>query len=59
MKTIEIKQTIFAVLFVASVVITLLLTSCTTTHGCCGVKVKPSTSHVAHKTNFQKKKYDI
>lgn len=59
MKTIEIKQTVTAVLIVATIVITMLLSSCSTPQNCCGGKksynnYKPNT----HKTNFNKKKYN-
>lgn len=59
MKT-TIKKTAFAVLFVASVIATMVLTSCGTTKKTCWQQNK-SSNYIPKivKTNFKAKKYSI
>lgn len=59
MKT-TIKKTAFAVLFVASVIATMVLTSCTTSKKCCWKQNKKSSYTIKIvKTNFKAKKYSL
>lgn len=59
MKT-TIKKTAFAVLFVASVIATMVLTSCTTSKKCCWKQNKKSNYTIKIvKSTFTKKHYSL
>jgi len=56
----QIKKTAFAVLFIASVIATMVLTSCSSVKNCCGNNAKPSVNkYVAKHNNFTKKHYNF
>ena len=56
----QIKKTAFAVLFLASVIATMVLTSCSSSKKCCWKQNKKSNyKYVAKHTNFTKKHYNF
>jgi len=56
----QIKKTAFAVVFIASVIATMVLTSCGSIKPCCGNSAKPTVNkYIVKHNNFTKKHYSL